>query len=230
MRRLALISIVIAALASVDCGDAAPPSAPTPPPTPPPAAPLYSISGVVREGWTQLPLGGVTVSTSAPVQRSTTTGVDGRYSLPNVPAGLYTISLSKPLFRTRTYPSMPVSSDIAHEGRIGLEVQSPFTLADLTGNWVGHGPYRDEPLWLLLFENRGSFEGMYHDRTSSSYAVSGTRNGNVVLLRIDVGSSILTFEGDLRNERCIRGVIKNEALGGNFPITLARGAPEFCSR
>lgn len=236
MRRLALIAAVLACLGFVRCGDSSgPPATPTPfppPPLPPPPGPLptYSIAGVVIDGWTQLTLDGVTVSVSGLTRTTTTTDRDGRYRVPNLPPGAYDISLSKPLFRTRTYQSVLVVSDTAHEGRIGLDVQSPFSAADLSGLWVGHGPYRDEPLWLTLIERGGGFEGLYQDRSVSSRDVTGRREGNHVWLRIDVPGLPLTVEGDVERDRCLRGVIKNEALGGNFPITFARGAPAFCSR
>jgi hypothetical protein len=234
MRRLAFLAIVLASFALVQCGESLPPVAPgqlpTPPgPTPGPL-PRHSISGVVVDGWTQLPLGGVTVSTAGPTVTSTTTDENGRYTLANLLPGTYTILLSKPLFRTRTYQSVLVSSDTTHDGRIGLDVPSTYSSADLTGLWVGHGPYRDEPLWLTLIERGGSFEGLYQDRSVSSRAVSGRREGNHVWLRIDVPGSPLTVEGDVLEDRCLRGVVKNEALGGNFPIMFARVAPAFCAR
>lgn len=235
MRRHALIAIVLASISVVHCGESSPPAGrPTPLPTPPspPApqpVPVYSISGGVIDGWTQLALPGVTVSAAGPVQASTTTDADGRYTLTNLAPGVYTISYSKPLFRTRAYPSVFVFSDVTHSGRIGLDVQG-FDSADLTGLWVGHGPYRDEPLWLTLIQNNGSFEGMYQDRSSWSRVITGRRDGSAISLRIDVPGSPLTIEARLDGDRCLRGVIKNEALGGNFPITFARGAPEFCAR
>jgi Carboxypeptidase regulatory-like domain len=235
MRRLALIAIVLASIGFVHCGESpSPPSTgptqlPTPPAPPPPRPlPTFSISGIVIDGWTQLAMPGVTVSTTGPTRTSTITSADGSYSLTNLSPALYTITLSKPLFRTRTYQSVLVLSDVTHDGRIGLDVQLPYT-SDLTGLWVGHGPYRDEPLWLTLIDNGGSFEGWYRDRSSSSQVISGRRDGNAVSLRIDMPGSFLTIEGHFDDPRCLRGVIKNEALGGNFPITFARVAPAFCA-
>jgi hypothetical protein len=232
MRRLALIVSVLATVSVVRCGESSQPAGtPTPLPGPPAPAPppTHSVSGVVIDGWTQLTLGGVTASAAGATQATTTTDGDGRYTLADLLPGVYTISLSKPLFRTRTYQQILVLSNITHDGRIGLEVPSPFS-SDLTGLWVGHGPYHDEPLWLTLIETVGSFEGLYQDRSVSSRDISGRREGNHVWLRIGVPGSPLTVEGDVDADRCLRGVIKNEALGGNFPITFARGAPAFCSR
>src|SRR5688572_23907629 len=151
MRRLALIAIVLASIGFAHCGESpSPPSTgptqlPTPPAPPPPRPlPTFSISGVVIDGWTELAMPAVTVSSAGPTQASTITAADGSYSLANLGPGLYTITLSKPLFRTRTYQSILVLSDVTHDGRIGLDVQFPVT-SDLTGLWVGHGPYRDEP-------------------------------------------------------------------------------------
>jgi hypothetical protein len=56
--------------------------------------------------------------------------------------------------------------------------------------------------------------------------MSGSRTGDSVVL--NVASAGLTIEGRVEDERCIRAVIKNEALGGNFPVALSRGGS--CSR
>lgn len=233
MRRFALIAL--ASLAFVHCGDSSPPpTGPTPltpvPPLPSPGpAPRFAVSGTVVEGWTLLPLPGVTISATGPGNASATADADGRYTLTDLLPGAYTISYSKPIFRTRAYQAVLVFSDTTHDGRIGLDVQG-FNAADMTGNWVGNGPYRDEPLWLMLIQNGSGFEGFYKDRSSWSRDVTGRRDGSAVLIRVDVPGSPLMIEGRLDGDRCLRGVIKNDALGGNFPITFARGAPEFCSR
>ena len=231
MRRLALITIAVISLGFIHCGESSPPPAgPTSLP-PPPSGPLpaFSISGGVVDGWTLLALPGVTVSAAGPSQASATTDADGRYTLTNLRPGSYTVSYSKPLFRTRAYQPVPVFSNTTHDGRIGLDAQG-FDAADMTGLWVGHGPYRDEPLWLTLIQTGAAFEGLYQDRSASSRAITGRRDGTAILIRIEVPGAPLTVEGRLDGDRCLRGVIKNEVLGGNFPITFARGAPEFCGR
>lgn len=235
MRRLAHIFIVLAALGVVHCGESpTPPAGPTPAPQPPfPSpgpVPTFSITGSVVDGWTLIALPGVAVTASGPAQRSAMSDENGRYTIMNLPSGSYTLTYTKPLFRARAYQPVLVFSDITHDGRIGYDVQSPVTAADLSGLWVGHGPYRDEPLWLTLIERGGAFSGLYQDRSVWSRTITGRRDGNHLWLRIEASGGLLTVEGDVLKDRCLYGVIKNEALGGNFPITFARGAPEFCRR
>lgn len=60
------------------------------------AVPTYSISGkvVTTNGQTEIPIPGATVEASGPVNVSTTTGRDGRYTLANLPAGTYSLFAS----------------------------------------------------------------------------------------------------------------------------------------
>jgi hypothetical protein len=193
--------------------------------------PTFTISGTVTTSWTLLPMPGVTVTAEGLSRASTTTDARGIYRLPNLLAGEYRVTVFKPFYRTFTN-QVSVFSDVTHDRVLPVDQQSPPSPSNLSGAWVGHGPYRDEPLWLALVDTGTGFEGTYRDRTYTSYAVSGSRQGTSVLLRIDVGGGfVLTVEGDVPEGRCLWGVIKNEALGGNFPITFSRGAvPQFCAR
>ena len=230
MRRAAHIIIVLAMVSATGCGESSesrftppPITGPTPPPPIPPS-PTHTISGAIRETWTLLPVSDVTVAVSAgPTSATAVTDADGRFALTNLTPGLYNLAWSKPFFGTRTQDLIPVSADTTFNATIGVAVASEATAADLTGSWVGNGPYPDEPLWLTLIQRGGSIEGFYKDRVSSTTSVGGTRDGDMIRLRLSQVPQPLTYEGRVLDRRCIRGVIKNEALGGNFPITLSRG-------
>ncbi|HET7696814.1 MAG TPA: carboxypeptidase-like regulatory domain-containing protein [Vicinamibacterales bacterium] len=233
MGRAAHILIVLAMVSAAGCGDSSesgttPPPLTTPTPPLPPPVSTYTLSGVIRETWTLLPVAGVTVAIVAgPTRASVMTDTAGRFALTNLTAGLYDLSWSKAFFTTRTQNQIQVLADTTFDATIGVFVQGTATEGDVTGSWVGNGPYPDEPLWLTLIQRGSSIEGFYKDRVSSTTSVTGTRTGDVVVLRLRDGPQPLTYEGRVLDPRCIRGVIKNEALGGNFPVRLSRGT--ICS-
>ena len=234
MRRVAYIFIVLASLGIAGCGEpAGAPPATTPPittpttPTPPTPAPVptYTLSGVVKEAWIDTGLPGVTVTiASGPTRGSTATDGQGRFSLPALLPGVYQLAYSKSaLYPPRNSGSLSVFADTTYSMAMSITAPFPATTADLTGYWVGQGPYANEPCWLLITQTGTSLEGWYKDRRDYSTTVSGTYAGGSVSLR--VGGTDLTIEGRVEDARCIRALIKNEALGGNFPIGIARGGP-----
>lgn len=234
MPRLAHILIVLGCLLAASCGESterrstAPPITTPTTPTPQPPLPSFALSGVVTETWTLLPLPGVTVSVvTGPTRVTATTDSQGRYALVNLTAGVYTVSFSRPSFAMRTSPAISVFGDTNYSGFIGVQTQFPLSADDLTSSWVGNGPYADEPLWISLIQRGSNLEGVYKDRRTSTTELTGRRDGEAILLRVETPGSVLTIEGRVLDARCIRGVVKNEALGGNFPVSIRRG--EGCS-
>lgn len=233
MRRVAHIFIVVASIAVAGCGEpAASPPAATPPittpttPTPAPApVSTYTLSGVVKEAWIDTGLPGVIVRiASGPSLGSTTTDEQGRFVLSALFPGVYQLTYSKSgPYPPRNSGSIGVFADTTYTMAMSITAPFPATTADLTGYWVGQGPYANEPCWLLITQKGTTLEGWYKDRRDYSTAVSGTYVDGSVSLR--VGGTELTIEGRVEDARCIRALIKNEALGGNFPIGIARGGP-----
>jgi hypothetical protein len=182
----------------------------------------YSLSGVVKEAWIDTGLPGATVSiATGPTRASATTDDSGRYVLSNLRPGVYSITFSKPSpYGSVTYAPVNVFADATFSGALSLAGPVPST-ADLQGYWVAQGPYPNQPCWILLLQDGRRLAGSYKDSRDYSTSMSGTYTGDAV--RIDVGTGGLTIEGHVEDARCIRGFVKNEALGGNFPITISRG-------
>ena len=160
---------------------------------------------------------------SGPSSGSSTTDAQGRYTLSNLLPGVYSVTFSKPApYGSVTYSPVNVFADATLSSALSLSYgPSAITTANIQGYWVAQGPYPNEPCWILLFQNGTRLEGWYKDRRDYSTVMSGTFTGSAV--SIDVGTAGLTFEGRVEDARCIRGFIKNEALGGNFPVNLSRG-------
>jgi hypothetical protein len=232
MRRLALFVIALGCITTAGCGDSSPPRS-TPPPftgptTPTPPQQTFTLAGLAKEAWIDTGLPGVTVSiVTGPARGSTVTDAQGRYALPNLVPGVYSVSFSKPApYGSSTYPAVNVVGDSTLNATLSLTGGFPVTAANLQGYWVAQGPYPNEPCWILIFQNGSKLDGWYKDRRDYSTTMSGSRTGDSVVL--NVASAGLTIEGRVEDERCIRAVIKNEALGGNFPVALSRGGS--CSR
>jgi len=232
MQRLPLIVIVLGLLAVAGCGGRTegPSTGPLPftmPTTQPTPAPVtsYTLSGVVKEAWIDTGLPGATVTiASGPSRGSATTDEQGRYAIGNLLPGVYSVTFSKPApYGRSTYAPINVFADATFSGALSLTGGFPISAANLQGYWVGQGPYPNEPCWLLLFQNGTRLDGWYKDRREYSTAVSGTYTDGSVFL--DLGVSRLTIEGRVEDARCIRAVIKDAALGGNFPIAISRGGP-----
>jgi len=186
------------------------------------------LSGTVKEAWIDTGLPGATVTiASGPTPGSTLTNEQGRYTLPDLLPGIYRVTFSKGApYGSVTYGPVSVFADAQFSGALSLTGGFPVTAANLQGYWVAQGPYANEPCWILLIQNGTKLEGWYKDRRDYSTSMSGTYTGGAIF--IQVGTSGLTIEGRVEDERCIRAVIKNEALGGNFPVAISRGGS--CSR
>ena len=199
-------------------------------PTPPVPVTTYTLSGVVKEAWIDTGLPGATVTIAAgPSRGSTATDGQGRYTLTNLLPGVYSVTFSKPApYGSATYAPVNVFADATFSGGLSLTGGFPVTAANLQGYWVGQGPYPNEPCWILIFQKGSNLDGWYKDGRDYSTAVSGKYEGDSVTMRVDLGDRALTIQGRVEDARCIRAVIKNEALGGNFPITISRGGD--CSR
>jgi hypothetical protein len=230
MRPLALVAVVLASAMAASCGASdGPPSHTAPPvttptsPTPQPPATTYTLSGVVKEAWIDTGLPGSTVSVvSGPSRGLATTDEHGRYSLPNLLPGVYTVTMAGPApWTTRTSGPIGVFADTTFTAGLTFPVAFPVTAANLQGHWVGQGPYPNEPCWMVILQDGTKLQGWYKDSRDYSTAMSGSVVGDAVFL--DVGVSGLKIEGRVEDERCIQAVIKNPALGGNFPIAISRG-------
>jgi hypothetical protein len=234
MLRIPHVILVLVAIASSACGNTAAPASSTPAPitpttpTPLPLPTRYTLSGTVKEAWigTGLPGATVTIATG-PSSGSAITNEHGAYTLSNLVPGIYRVTFSKAApYGSVTYGPVNVFADAEFSGALSLTGEFPVTAANLQGYWVAQGPYANEPGWILLIQNGTRLEGWYKDRRDYSTSMSGTYSGGAVA--IAVGTSGLTIEGRVEDERCIRAVIKNEALGGNFPVMISRGGS--CSR
>jgi hypothetical protein len=234
MRHLVPVFVVLAAMTLTGCGESTEPRSVMPPPTTPTTPtpqPLttYTLSGVVKEAWIDTGLPGATVTIATGPSRGTAmTDAQGRYTLPNLLPGVYSVTFSKSLpYGSITYGPVNVpAADASFSGALSLTGGFPVTAANLQGYWVAQGPYPYEPCWILLFQNGTRLEGWYKDGRDYSTAMSGSRAGDAV--SIDVGVSGLRIEGRVEDERCIRGFIRNDALGGNFPVAISRGGS--CAR
>jgi len=236
MLRITHLVLILVAIGSSSCGSPATPGTSTPnpgtPTTPTPTAPpvqtTYALSGTVKEAWIDTGLPGATVTiASGPSSGSTLTDEHGGYTLSNLLPGIYRVTFSKGApYGSVTYGPVTVFADATFSGALSLTGGFPLTAANLQGYWVAQGPYANEPCWILLLQNGTKLEGWYKDRRDYSTSMSGTYTGGEILLQ--VGTSGLTIEGRVEDERCIRAVIKNEALGGNFPVAMTRGGT--CSR
>jgi hypothetical protein len=229
MLRIARFMLVLVAIGSSSCGNSEAPgpptSAPVTPttPTPVPVPTTYALSGTVKEAWIDTGLPGATVTiASGPTSGSTVTNEQGRYTLPNLLPGVYRLTYSKGApYGSIAYGPVSVLADAEFTGALSLSGGFPVTAANLQGYWIAQGPYANEPGRILLIQNGTKLEGWYQDRRDYSTSMSGTYTGREVFL--EVGTSGLTIEGRVEDERCIRALIKNEALGGNFPVWISRG-------
>jgi hypothetical protein len=186
------------------------------------AVPRFSLSGIVKEAWIDSGLGGVTVSVlSGPAPGTTTTDSRGAYSLNNLAAGSYRVSFSKPAFSTNAL-TVTVSGDTSFSTILNVGVTFPFTASDVSGYWAGGGPYPNEPFRVAFIQNGNLLSGFYVDRQDFSESLSGTINGRDVVFRVNVADGALLFECTIDEARNMRGVVKNERLGGNFPIVMTR--------
>ena len=186
------------------------------------AVPTFTLSGIVKEAWIDSGIAGVTVSVfSGPTPGTTTTDSRGSYSLSNLAAGSYRVSFSKPSFSTNVQ-SVTVSADTSLSTNMNVAVTFPFTASDLSGYWAGGGPYPNEPIRIAFIQDGNRLSGLYVDRRDFSESISGTINGRDVVLRVNLAGGALLFECSVDDARNIRGVVKNERLGGNFPIVMTR--------
>jgi hypothetical protein len=186
------------------------------------AVPRFTLSGTVKEAWIDSRLAGVTVSVlSGPTPGTTTTDTRGSYSLSNLAAGSYRVSFSKASFSTNVQ-SVNVTADTSFSTIMNVGVTFPFTPSDLSGYWAGGGPYPSEPIRIAFIQDGNRLSGLYVDRRDFSESISGTINGRQVVFRVNVADGALLFECSLDDARNMRGVVKNERLGGNFPILMNR--------
>ena len=225
-----LLCIVVAA-----CGDSnPPPSTALPPivtpisPTPPVPTQGFTLSGIAKEAWIDTGLPGTTVSIATGPSRGTTIAdAEGRYVLANLTPGIYGVTFSRPApYGSTTYSPVNVFADATFNGAVSLTGHFPVTAANLEGYWVAQGPYPYEPCRILIFQNGRTLQGWFKDGRDYSTSMSGTYAGDAV--SIAVGIPGITIEGRVEDERCIRAVIKNEALGGTFPVSISRGGS--CAR
>lgn len=182
----------------------------------------FTVSGTVSESWTAATLPGATVSiVSGPVPGTTTTDAKGFYALRDLPAGIYRLAFAKPPFDTRL-DDVVVSGDTTRAENITVFVPFPATALNLSGHWAGGGPYPNNPFRLTVSQHGTAIEGIYIDARDFSAAVTGTYAPPNLALKLPVSGGELTIEAIVDNERHMHGFIKNERLGGNFPIEITR--------
>lgn len=217
---------LFACLVGISCGaDPAAPITPVvpsvPPRTPLPPPPLYTLSGVVKEAFIDLGMAGVVVTIgSGPGVPSAVTDDSGRYVLANLPAGPYPLTFSKPRFSQKTQ-AVTVSGDTTFNTTLLVVTQFPLTPANIQGYWNVGGPYPENPCRLLLLQDGTSIiGGTYRNNHDYSTKLTGTYVGRQLTVRVDVGDTILTIEASVDDGQNMRGVIKDERRGGNFPITI----------
>ena len=75
-----------------------------------------------------------------------------------------------------------------------------------------------------MIQTGQTLSGYYVDARDSSDSVTGMYAAGQLTLRMNVAGGILTLEGTVDDERHAHGFIKNERLGGNFPMTMIRYA------
>ncbi|HYT67559.1 MAG TPA: hypothetical protein VEL51_14115 [Vicinamibacterales bacterium] len=64
---------------------------------------------------------------------------------------------------------------------------------------------------------------MYRNNRDYSTKLTGRYADGAIVLRVDGGdTTILTIDCHVDDARQMRGLIKDERLGGNFPITIFR--------
>lgn len=226
MVRLTRALAVMACLAAASCRSdpAAPvppltPVVPTPVPVPPP--PLYTLSGLVKDAFIDLGMTGVRVAIgSGPGVPAAVTDESGRYTLRNLPAGPYSVTLSRQLYRSTTQ-TVTVSGETTFNASMLAATQFPLTAENILGYWNVGGPYPENPCRLLLLQEGTSITGgAYRNNRDYSTKLTGTYVGRQLTVRVDVGDTILTVEASVDDGRNMRGVIKDERHGGNFPITI----------
>ena len=95
-------------------------------------------------------------------------------------------------------------------------------MSDLSGYWAGGGLYPNQPIKIAFIQDGNRLSGLYVDRRDFSESISGTITGRDVVFRVNAAGGALLFECSVDDARNLRGVVKNERLGGNFPIVMNR--------
>lgn len=228
MRRAAIVLAgLLCASLLARCGGSTVPSAPTRVPVVPPAptVPLprtYTVSGLTKEAWLNIGLGGVTVWTvSGPSFASTVSDSQGHYTLTNLAAGNYMIGASHAAPWGTFIQSLTVSQDTSFSPAVSLTGGFPVLASDLTGYWYGGGPFPNQPFFLTLVQNGTTLTGGYADRQNATYRVTGTYVGSDLHLRIDCDGLTLALDGKVEDPRNGHGNMWH-SLKGNFPFTMQR--------
>ena len=110
-----------------------------------------------------------------------------------------------------------VPAAVAHHAFAAeFDVNKPVTLKGTMKKWDMINPHS----WFYI-DVKGT------DGKVVEWMVEGGSPNTLIRLgvtkyTVEIGTE-LTIEGRVEDDRCIQAVIKNEALGGNFPIAIARG-------
>ena len=187
------------------------------------AVPRFTLSGIVKEAWIDSGLGGVTVSVSSgPTPGTTTTDSRGAYSLNNLAAGAYRLSFSRPRLFDDCSDRHRVRRHVLLHDSERCHHAFPSRRRTLPAIGPAGGPYPNEPFRVAFIQDGNRLSGFYVDRRDFSESISGTINGRNMVFRVNVADGALLFECTVDDARNIRGVVKNERLGGNFPIVMTR--------
>jgi hypothetical protein len=119
-----------------------------------------SVSGVVTDAASDLPIDGVAVALTGPNTYNTTTNSVGEYSLPSVDAGTYTATFTKTGYGTETLTvSVAAAEDKTLDASMipdGVQVwdlaKDWSDLSNPNGVWE-YGVLEPQSLWFYLFDN-----------------------------------------------------------------------------
>jgi hypothetical protein len=134
VRRVAPVAVVVAcALLLGACSKSNTPAptpvatTPTPTPTPTPSAPVFTVSGTIFETAPRASqrVGDAEVQLSGGV--ATGSVADGTFTIPNVPAGTYTLRVAKASYETRTVSVTVSGADVTG---IQVNLMPVFRLVD----------------------------------------------------------------------------------------------------
>jgi hypothetical protein len=108
----------------------------------------------------------------------------------------------------------------AASNEIAGSVTTTF-VTGLSGFWSGTSNYFNAPFAFELVQTGNRFSGRYRDRHDLGF-VSGTVNGNHIVLDVTFGDTGIRFEGTVQSANRIRGTIRGSVIGGVYVFEMTR--------